>query len=1249
MIKMRISPPYNFHLLAFGISITLAVASMSHLLFNDLSLMPVYRDIQSPKNKDFYTEQMTHLWTQYGSVPAGYEFVARSWSLWPLLFFSTNVASFTRLYFLVGYVLLFFIPYLSFFYLSQKLKLTISKAFLVASITAFIYSFNPLTLQTYSSPPTTNTYVYSLLPMILVFNIHLLKNNNFNTKLLFAIFITLVITQVPRYAIFILIEIFLVSIFYLILYRRTLCSIINMAKSYAFVLVLLLAINAYWLAPTIFAVISSEAPSPSYLVTYDSVKMFSAAFNMYDILTLTAVWVGYLELNLSIFNIDFSFLIVILPLLAFTAVLFWKRASKDELFLLLIGSMLVVIGAFLSLGFNTPTSSLVYSPLVFSTPGYISWMFRVPGHFLALIAFGYVINTSVILCQVIEIKKSVLLRFRALRISINTFKISFLLGVILITGIICWQRFTGDLDGVLENGYHPQQADYFSRIPYQRAIILLDDYYAGNFQPSQMGKAYINTPKDLNQYLIDTIKGKNINGLLDTMRVLGSDAIVTNLELPSSYSKYFSKFTIPTFGVAIYMLQSQAQRVYVPSVVMETENMKRTYLDSFGSDELHNSSVTVIDSEIVGLSKRIINPENSSITVNNANGDMNIIIKPFNYATRVLPDKYWSKAASTDPLHGPWHPYLETTLGIKNWQTDGGYGIVYTNSNDTLNVPFEIREPGTYDLFVRYLANKDGGLMGFAVNSSNIADLPTKSPQSRFVWKDIGSVQLNQGKHWLSVSNLRGFNAINIVEIVPSEMQKDRVPVPNNKLPMYVFEAESDLIPKQREKSKQLGVGPVVSTSGHFLTPEEAKKQFFGIKDGDGILNQTIDITRDGLYRYTTQSPVIARPSDHFLTPEEAKKQFFGIKDGDGNGPQTRLLNQTIDITRDGLYRFTTQSPVNAVLTIDNKSFTIKSSYNDTVNTPNFFLKKGNHHLQIEIIGAEGTRTIPWSFENNSTVREWSSLNGEFTVNNGSGIFDLWESVPRWKIIQFPFVSSNQEFEQSWNFGIKCHHCHGAHIKIVEYDSKKNVLGTSYLYNLAQEGDFDWKDIHLHYKPKSPNAAYTQLQIWHGFQTNMALPNQIWLRNASYTDSDRYLSDTVWLYLVEKPTQTLKDIISVPQHGEITEYEMVDPTHYKVRVKGTAPYMLAFTELYDPLWTASINGTEIRSIPLYSLINGFPIEISGESSVDIEYSPQEWLYYGLTISVVALIILTSYAIYRHMFPNLGSRHLKFLFNKFRRK
>jgi hypothetical protein len=98
------------------------------------------------------------------------------------------------------------------------------------------------------------------------------------------------------------------------------------------------------------------------------------------------------------------------------------------------------------------------------------------------------------------------------------------------------------------------------------------------------------------------------------------------------------------------------------------------------------------------------------------------------------------------------------------------------------------------------------------------------------------------------------------------------------------------------------------------------------------------------------------------------------------------------------------------------------------------------------------------------------------------------------------------------------------------------------------------------------------------------------------------------------------ELASSRQAPEIS-YKKISPEKYKVRVTGaTEPFVLVFGEAYDPLWTAKLeDGRSVDPVPLYSLVNGFPVDAKGTYEVTIEYRPQTWFQLGLLVSVLAIL------------------------------
>ena len=69
--------------------------------------------------------------------------------------------------------------------------------------------------------------------------------------------------------------------------------------------------------------------------------------------------------------------------------------------------------------------------------------------------------------------------------------------------------------------------------------------------------------------------------------------------------------------------------------------------------------------------------------------------------------------------------------------------------------------------------------------------------------------------------------------------------------------------------------------------------------------------------------------------------------------------------------------------------------------------------------------------------------------------------------------------------------------------------------------------------------------------------------------------------------------------------EHVSPTHYRVTASTDKPYVLIMSELFDPRWTALINGREVeRHVEVFGYMNGWLIEAEGPHVIDIKFSPQ---------------------------------------------
>ncbi len=87
------------------------------------------------------------------------------------------------------------------------------------------------------------------------------------------------------------------------------------------------------------------------------------------------------------------------------------------------------------------------------------------------------------------------------------------------------------------------------------------------------------------------------------------------------------------------------------------------------------------------------------------------------------------------------------------------------------------------------------------------------------------------------------------------------------------------------------------------------------------------------------------------------------------------------------------------------------------------------------------------------------------------------------------------------------------------------------------------------------------------------------------------------------------------------------PTYYQLRVNSTTPFLLVFTETYDPLWKIKIDGSEFADpMQVYYFLNGFAIDEPGQHIIELEHTAQTWLNMGVIISVITLLAFLGYGI-----------------------
>ena len=98
----------------------------------------------------------------------------------------------------------------------------------------------------------------------------------------------------------------------------------------------------------------------------------------------------------------------------------------------------------------------------------------------------------------------------------------------------------------------------------------------------------------------------------------------------------------------------------------------------------------------------------------------------------------------------------------------------------------------------------------------------------------------------------------------------------------------------------------------------------------------------------------------------------------------------------------------------------------------------------------------------------------------------------------------------------------------------------------------------------------------------------------------------------------------------LAKYERVSPVEWSGTVDASAPFVIVFTEPYDPLWRAYVNGKEIEPIKLYDTVNGFYLEDTGLLHIKIYYKLQDYFNLGYALSLITAVIVVASIVFNKL-------------------
>ena len=415
---------------------------------------------------------------------------------------------------------------------------------------------------------------------------------------------------------------------------------------------------------------------------------------------------------------------------------------------------------------------------------------------------------------------------------------------------------------------------------------------------------------------------------------------------------------------------------------------------------------------------------------------------------------------------------------------------------------------------------------------------------------------------------------------------------------------------------------PEVGQGGHSLTIQS--------KGGFNVVN-FFALIPQGEYERVRASVQALLEDKTFICLLEAETDLScGGSDGQtlmlGSSPAWRDLT----LPREGFYEVALRLSGNASVTVDGKTSNVSGSQLEWVYLEPQYLAAGSH--RIEVAGCVDAVVVQ-SFEEGQS-NSWKSAspaalsvhvdNTRAASGNSSLKAEVSQGDPvAWRIAHSDFIDIEPGQEYRCALRLAAQDANGLHAKIRYFDQHGEPVGTEVMLMAGQSGSFGFTEFST---LLAPPAEARCLRVMLLVKSNPAITSYWWLDDLRIEPA--IAVDKVVLHSTDGQHQTVDDLFtSAATPAEVIEYTEISPTRRTLRVNATAPFMLSFAETYDPLWTATVNGREYESIPLYSLINGFWIEDTGELQITLEYKAQTWFTWGAIVSIVSLAGAIAYFIY----------------------
>lgn len=147
----------------------------------------------------------------------------------------------------------------------------------------------------------------------------------------------------------------------------------------------------------------------------------------------------------------------------------------------------------------------------------------------------------------------------------------------------------------------------------------------------------------------------------------------------------------------------------------------------------------------------------------------NRILIPSHF-TKGIEKGQWRPYYIDNPHHGEWEVFYSWNYPDARYENSFRFDWGFIGSSipgEELKIPVNIEKKGNYVILVRYFKNSMGGEIELKLNDTSIC-IPTIGNENIFEWF-INNFEFKEGHYIMKIRNNSGRNAINIINIIPSE------------------------------------------------------------------------------------------------------------------------------------------------------------------------------------------------------------------------------------------------------------------------------------------------------------------------------------------------------------------------------------------------------------------------------------------------------------------------------------------------